>query len=384
MLKLRSRQIKLLVLAVLWLFSSLTFLLYIFYHIVLIQNATRDLTKLYDFKIFYGGTFDFFDNGSLYRITANLPFERPPDRNGNSPLGALLFLPTALFPFTLAASLWLILSLALFFWGASYIWRVYQPPKQGHWRALLLLLLCLSYPVMASLQFGTWSMIIAFLDFATWHYARQGKDKQAGLFLGLAMAIRWQPFALFLYFLVNRRWRLLAYTLLTLVLGCAITLPLFGLNNYLEFAQQALKLSTNQSPTDPLDGSLRAFLARLLEGNLSTICWVVGIVLLLGAALWRSRTLSFDYGYSLLLVVGLLLAPASWIHYHLVLLLPMLLLARQQYWPSLYTTLYWLGLPLIILLDWYHNPLLFGSLLTGYLFAFYIVLYRQSKPAANL
>jgi hypothetical protein len=385
-----------LALALLWGFLTLLLLVYVLRQYSLIVGAADNLTYYWDFKLFYAGSLDFWSGGSLYKPSAVLPFERIIDKNGNSPVGGLLFLLLSQLPLSLAAGCWVILSLVVFYASLSLVWRVYPLPRQWHWRAAIILFIFISYPVLDTLQVGGWGMIIASLDFAAWYYARKGREGRAGVLLGLALSIRWQPFVIFLYFLSMRRWRLIFASLLTALLAYLVALLVFGLHNFIDFANLAFRLTgDNTKLSDPYDGSFRGFLGRIsdllkgaglnFEGWLPFI-WLCGALVLIGCTLWRCRSLSYDYAFSLCIVTGLLLAPSSWMHYHMALLLPMtLLFQHRQYWPLAYIALLWLSVyhlfPFGPPLEFRDNPLLFGSLLSFSLFLLYFYLFRGTRAA---
>ncbi len=373
--------------ALFWVGISLAFLTLFFYNYFLLQTAAQpgQTNKLYDFKLFYVGALDWQSGGSLYRpAPLDLPFARIADKNGNTPVAALPFVGLARLPLVEAGMLWTVLSLGVFLWGASLVWRVYGKPLGGGGRASLLLVLLVIHPVALALQLGTWSLLIAGLDFAVWYAARQGRDRQAGAILGFVVSVRWQPFPLFLYFVARRRWWVVGSALLSAVVLNGLAWLVFGWQNFEDFARLVFNFGNTQSLTRLFDGSLRAEWGRLFEliglkmAGVETALWAVSGLALLGFSLWRARRLSYDYGYSLLLVVGLLLAPTNWMHYHMALVLPLALIARRRLWLVLFIGAYWLlwsAFDLLNISEFDLNSIFFGSVTTGYLLALWLVLF---------
>lgn len=371
-------------LILLWLALGLLFLLYTLHNYFTVAQVSANKINLYDFKLFYSGVLDYFSGGSIYNPSAVLPFERiSGSSNNNSPIGTLLFIPFAQLPLVWAAALWNTLSLILLFWGLSFVWRIYPLPQQWHWRAAIVLFVYTAYPVSDALQLGTWGMIIAFLDFTVWYFARKQDEKRAGVLLGLAITCRWQPFTLVLYFLSLQRWRFLFFSALSILCTSILALLIFGLNSFVEFGRLAISISGQGFGNGAYDGSLRAVLGRfavLLNLDLSpsiSFLWLALALTLLGVTLWRCRRLSFDYAYSLMLVCGLLVTPLSWMHYHMALLLPMtVLFANRRYLAVVYTGLLWVSINIFVPVDFDNYPLLGGTLLSLSLFLLYLSLFR--------
>jgi hypothetical protein len=323
--KLLQRLINAILLTFLWLFF-----LFILWSYIVIQ-ADWTLTNLnsglksYDFKIFYQGILDHFAGGSMYKSAAELPFERIDNRNGISPAGALLFLPlTALLP-PIAAFVWNITCFTLYLFGILLIWKVYGAslPKLLHWRFGLFVLLFVGYPVFETLQLGTWGLLIASLNFATWYFGRKNDHKLSGLFLGLAVSLRWQPAPLVLFFLIRKRWTTVVVTLGVFTATALLALFVFGSRNYVDFISLILTY-TNESFAHPANGSLKGvietaflFLPHDTFFNfLSTFLWLGGVIFLTGLTYWLTSRVSYDNGFCLWMICGLLLVNPSWMHYH--------------------------------------------------------------------
>lgn len=340
---------------------------------------------LWDFKLFYGGDRDFLVGGNLYRPIAHLGFPRiRVSPNNNSPVGALIMLPFSQLSLSTAAMLWEAGSLLLLCVAIGYMWRSLRGPRGWRVRAVLLLLIYVSYPVQDTLWLGTWGIVVAFCDVAAWYFARQGSDRRAGVFLGIALVVRWQPCALLLYVIISRRWRMLIFTLLTIAISSAAAMVVFGIRSFGEFA--SMVVGASGAVGGAYDGSLPAALIRIVgaltHGNpqLVTIASHGGLlcsVALSAVVLWRCRTLSFDEAFSLSIVCGLLITPLSWFHYHVILLLPLAVIAQRRLWPVVVVCAWWIAVELLSI-DLMTNPLLYGTLLSGSLIMLLCVLYHQT------
>jgi len=341
---------------------------------------------LWDFKLFYSGDLDFFAGGSLYKPAAALSFPRISiSSNNNSPVGALIFLPFSRLPLPAAALVWEMGSLLLLLVALRYMGRILGYPRQRWQRALLLVCVYASFPITDALWLGTWGLVIAALDIMAWYCVRQGAPRRAGIFLGLALALRWQPLVILLYMIAQRRWRVVAYTLVTGAVCSAGACVVFGVRSFVEFARLVTTSSTGGAG-DPYDGTVRAAVGRVVGALPHTDPPLVALIVqggllgalgLLGLTVWRGRSVGLDVGFSLSIVCGFLVVPMSWMHYDMALLLPMAVIAQRRAWPALCVGLFWLSVrPLS--LETTLPPLLFGTILTASLVVLYASLWRQS------
>ncbi len=185
--------------------------------------------------------------------------------------------------------------------------------------------------------------------------------------------------------IAQRRWRVVAYTLVTGAVCSAGACVVFGVRSFVEFARLVTTSSTGGAG-DPYDGTVRAAVGRVVGALPHTDPPLVALIVqggllgalgLLGLTVWRGRSVGLDVGFSLSIVCGFLVVPMSWMHYDMALLLPMAVVAQRRAWPALCVGLFWLSVrPLS--LDTTLPPLLFGTILTASLVVLYASLWRQS------
>lgn len=194
--------------------------------------------------------------------------------------------------------------------------------------------------------FAWWLALPAAL---AWRAARRDRWTRAGAWLGLLAATKIFALLFVPYLALTRRWRAL------LVLGCvfassfAAGIAVFGWPAYVEWFR-----SLQQPDWIPnrLNGSLRAWLERVMGGALSAAATARDPVLAYGAvvdagwlvrplqyamsgaigltSLWLARRTNADGAFALVLLAALLISPLGWTYYVWLAVGPLIVLAARD------------------------------------------------------
>jgi hypothetical protein len=278
---------------------------------------------------------------SLYREGAEVTFV-------NMPIMAFLFAPLGRLDDFDAG--WIFLALGLAAALASWALLARIGRYRGSSAALLAFIFLINGPMVNSLREGNTTHFLLLLLALALLLWRAGWDYSAGLVLGFCALFK-LPLLLFGgYFLLRRRWRILAggATMAALIIG--LSLWLFGLATHIAWYRVCVEpYMLGVIPAFNVQ-SIDAFLLRLSTGAALLQDWapmplppvyrVVRTILLLaiyGAAvalIWRAgrrEPLPRVSGglstrdlteFSLILTVALVSSPLAWTHYYLLLLLP--------------------------------------------------------------
>ena len=185
------------------------------------------------------------------------------------PLAALLFAPLALLPYEVSKVLfsllmWLLLA------GIAYqmVWR-----SGWRLRGEALLFAGVSFPVLAMVERGQIDPLLVALVLASYWLAREPRRQgPAALLLALAGVLKIFPFVVLLEWIVRRRWRLVAYTLVWGLVLFLLPMLLLGPQVVWHFWQRTLpELFGQITAANPIDlhgqGIDLGRLARSREGN---------------------------------------------------------------------------------------------------------------------
>jgi hypothetical protein len=293
----------------------------------------------YDFEAYYLAALRLARGDTIYQPwTLADPF-RP------GPYGLYLYAPplaAALLPLTSlslasATVLWVAIRVALL---ALACWLM---PVRPMVRFATFAVAAFSSSVLSDLHLGNVSVVVAFLSVVIWRWL----DRPAGsAALALVLSVRPTMGLVLIWTLLRRRWRAAAWTIVFGVALVVATIPIVGLQGYLDYLRVLSNVSDVTGVANNLD--LGSTVLRLGGGpTLASIALFVGYAIGIGAilaALRRDREL----GYVVTLGATLLLAPLLWDHYLASLIIPAAFLAdRGKWWALALPLLAWLPQPFL-------------------------------------
>jgi hypothetical protein len=316
----------------------------------LLQLGGQLGAHLNDLGKFFYGTRAWLDGGSLYapnpatRMSVALGVEKEL-LNLNPPHFHLLLAPFARLPEQAIFGLWLLTS-AL---GAGWSWHRTRPwlgpwPLSAMATAGLALAFLASGPIQFWLATGQPTFQLLPLVVLAWAAAREERWVAAGLWLGVAAAIK--PFfaLLIVWAALRGDWRALPAGALPVAIAYGVGLLVFGPAAYAEWGATVAGIGWHSLPGN---GSFEGFFERLLTDTFSydplliapdavqtasrAAFVAVGALSLAFATLDRGEV-STDRGFTLLLVAAWLMSPLGWTYYTLWAALPLLCLWLRAPW----------------------------------------------------
>ncbi|AZQ39394.1 DUF2029 domain-containing protein [Streptomyces cyaneochromogenes] len=289
--------------------------------VVIVFTATVPLLRdWFDLRVYYG-TIDSWihHDGRIYdyRVPGTMyGFTYPP-------FAAVVMLPMALVGLHVAIALALLLNLAALAFAlrvlAGRSWRRYG----WYGVALAACVLALFEPLRDTFSFGQVNVLLLALVLLDCWLLSTGRERWAGVGIGLAAAIKLTPAAFIGLLLVARRWRTAAVA--TAVAAAATALAAWVAPDASRFYwTHAMWDTTRVGRLDYVSNqSVQGILARL--GVADRAVWAVVVLLVLGV--WMARTrravLAEDWtaAFALTGLTACLVSPITWVH-HLVWLLP--------------------------------------------------------------
>jgi hypothetical protein len=319
---------------------------------LLLLSSVSKLPVVWDFTIYYASARHFWEGQSLYAAVPVDAFGTPPESislardtlhaNLSPPPAMLLMVPLGLWSYTSAYSIWTIFSILC---GLASVVCLGSTLGRGNGRVVptlvLGILLLAHFPTFVNVQLGQVALVLLLLLSIVWVAARGGRDTAAGIALGLALTMKLFVALLLLYFLVRRRWRLVAWSAATLLLTTTAGLLVFGLASFREYLSA---LETVTWFASNWNASFLGFFTRILGGSENVplvdvpglahaLSYALSLVGVLGLV-WLSwprggepLPAAFDLGFGLSLALMLLVSPLGWIYY-----LPLMLIALAGAW----------------------------------------------------
>jgi alpha-1,2-mannosyltransferase len=230
------------------------------------------------------------------------------------PFAALLLAPLGLlarFSLPVAIAAWSAISVACL--GLA----VFLARRWGGWRTAALAFAATAVPIQTNFEHRNVNAILLLLVVAAAADLESGRDGRAGLWVGLAAAIKAFPALLIPYLALQQRWR--AFGIATAIAGAGTLLALlpYGVTGALSNAGDWLQssMAQNRWPVSVSDQSLRAVIMRIggtpaVALGLAALCATVTLIYA------GTRTRDALSGLGAVLLAALVAAPIAWVHYY--------------------------------------------------------------------
>ncbi len=325
-----------------------------------------------DFFVFYQAVRFYLSGQDLYSpyiINNGVMYIREAG-NLNAPFLTLVLLPFSFLNYIRAYEIWVcILMLCL----SVGVYLALRPYPQWHKNFLpILALFLIFFPNRETIIYGQISPVLFLCVTLAWLFARDKKDIEAGLFIGLACTLKLFCGLFLIYFLCLKRFRLFLVSALTFLVTSALAWLVFGTQAYLSYYHSIQGIFWYAGTWNV---SFHGFFMRLLSNeerniplmvvpHLANILTIISSVGILSYLVWmwrREGEAQFDRGFSLVIVSMLLLSPLSWIYYFSLLFIPYLVLVSENNdWIHLIACillLFSMKMPLLILASGIKTPL---------------------------
>jgi alpha-1,2-mannosyltransferase len=178
-------------------------------------------------------------------------------------------------------------------------------------------------PLVAELVLGNVHVLLLGLLALAWWGVRAGSGRGAavaGIAVGIASLIKLFPAVVLLWLLLTGRWRAVAWGIGAAVAGAALSVPITGIDPWLQYPRVLLNLGSPADLTDALAPSV--WLSAVMPSLAARV-----LVLVVGLALvaWAARRLDERASFGIAVAASVLMAPALFQHYLALMLLPLLL-----------------------------------------------------------
>jgi len=313
------------------------------YRAVQFIALTRQIQWGYDFSAYWAAANRLLAGGSPY-VAEQLAGPYGPQQQflylyppslaaAVTPLAAIL--PT---DYHAAAWVWAAIGALIVAWTTVAIWRREPiaerfPMLAGRGWWLLLAGVVAFPPVVGELVMGNVHLLLLGLLTVAWLGIRRetnGGEWVAGLAVGVAAVVKVFPGLLLLWFLLTRRNRAALGVVAGALVVAAVTLPITGVQPWLDFPTVLLNLSAPTDTTDTLAPTV--WLSEVVGFAAARIVvTTAGLLLLVGVSMAARRDLPSARGstvarsFAAAVLLSVLIAPAMYHHYLAIAVLPFLL-----------------------------------------------------------
>jgi hypothetical protein len=290
------------------------------------------------------------------------------------PFEVLLFLPLAYLPYPAAYKVWALINVSLLLL-VPYLLGPYLSELKNMWRPFPVLFFLSYFTAFIAVLQGQDSILLLVMFTLAFVSLKKGHEQPGGCFLALGLFKFQFALPLLVPFLLLRRWKVVLAFLVVAALLVLLSVPLTGLHGTLGYGNFLWRL--NRSLASPHDQEARAIYPETMP-NIRGALYALGAsrfqeeyiklaVLLLSAALviwvslkWLpSRTnpaSAFDLGFSLALVVALVVSYHLQLHDFCLLLLPAVLVLKHVMSGGVRSRSMWLAL-LALVTIFFSSPL---------------------------
>lgn len=308
---------------------TITFFLGLFFLLGIIQpfyslSKILLLGELIDFGVYYRAAKGVSLGLNPYLTLENLiPFNYPP-------ASLFFFIPFSLLPLFSGQIVWTSFSLTCLGLSIYLLLKCLNLRLKLGEFFLLIPLVSLAFPVKWTLGMGQINNLIFLLLVAIFYFYQKRQDFLSGVSLGLAVILKLTPLFLLGLFLLKRKWKIVFYSLATILFFTFLAGLVFGFDLTVNYFFKILpSLFGGTGKEIYYNQSISGLLARLIaDNNLGFYFSSFFSFLILGISYWvlarRKKLTSLDY--SLLIIAILLVNRFSWQHHFVWTIFPFLAL----------------------------------------------------------
>jgi hypothetical protein len=244
-----------------------------------------------------------------------------------------LFLPLGLFSLQTAMILWYIVHCVVLALDIFLLWKIFLGRAGLMGLVFTIALTLILGGTLSTIRLGQTNFLVLLMFLLFWWNRER---PHSGIWLTLGAFVKPYVAIMLLYPLLRRRWRVLLSAFVTLVVILLLTISFFGSETFLSyFKDNPTTRLPNGLYTEAVNQSLLAALLRMTEYNFSGqspfyyTTFLVLALILTGITCWISFSLEADQAYwnlSLILLLSLLVYPASLSSYSFLLIVPILLI----------------------------------------------------------
>lgn len=242
----------------------------------------------------------------------------------------IFFYPLTLFPYIIAEKIWVFLSLIFLVASFIFIFKIFKE-NLFETRNLIVsgLIFFTFFPIKFTLGMGQINIFIFLLLVLSIYLYQKKLDNFSGFFLGIPLILKLFPVLLVLYFLIQKRLKIISSIILTIVATSVLTYFIVGSTMNLYFLQKVLPSLLGGWKEDYYNQALSGFLMRGIADielrNILKILLTIGLIIISLFAVVKKSTNIYSENLKIGIIVSLslLINTFSWQHHFVWLLFPL-------------------------------------------------------------
>jgi len=270
------------------------------------------------------------------------------------PFTGLVLSPLTLFSFKTAYSIWFVLNHILLFVSLYLIFKTFSLRLNLINLSIAIWLTGYSSVIYRTLTSGQVNIFLLFLITLIWFLYNRDRKRLCGFFIAFASLFKLFPLILIIYFAIKKEWRIVAYSILWIIILMIISIAIVGFEIHLDFIPVLKSMGYGKSTfaeygatfyVDHANQSINALLNRLFAENPHTkplidlgetanylTYFFSGLLLLFSITIALKRTLQNkapdELEYSAFVILGLLIPSLCWDHYLVIAYFPIFAIVK--------------------------------------------------------
>lgn len=285
------------------------------------------LTSYPDFSDYYIGAQHIF-----LRVNPYLPDSRYFTQQVYPPFALITYLPLLLVPYTIAAKIWVALSIAAAILSVYYTAKVFNIKKYSSLNLFLAGLLFISFPLKFTLGMGQINTFILLLITLSFYFLNTKKEKASGVFYAIPVLLKFFAVLLLPYFLYIKKWNILLSFIITVLVATIIVTVFMPLPIFINYYVHILPGLLSSWKGDYYNQALSGFLMRSIPDATvrSYLRIIISALFLLITALpilksKKKTQRRINMEIAAIITLSVIINNFSWQHHFVFLLLPYLI-----------------------------------------------------------
>ncbi|MBI1807087.1 MAG: DUF2029 domain-containing protein [Ignavibacteria bacterium] len=269
----------------------------------------------------------------------------------NPPTVSLVMIPLVGFdPFT-AKMLWNVISILLL----AVVWirliTSFGIPSRSGYKELLFVFLACSVPFLRNLQRGQMYILMLFFVFLLWLGYSRGNHWLTGLSLASMILLKYFGWMFLLLFAVEKRWKDIGIAMITVAMGAAMSISVFGTETFVHHFYRLVDAFHNSDFSHSglpcvaaFFGSLFVFHPAWNPNAVADVPWLASLLTLLSLITACILTISLKktlsraattHRFFAVLVLSVIFTPLAADHHYILLSLPLFVLLSSLDWQQI-------------------------------------------------
>lgn len=261
--------------------------------------------------------------------------------HANLPTTSLIMLPLVYFDYSAARIIWTIFNFIILL--VTVIFLIHNFNYKEYWLPLIIIVFLFFQPIYANFYYGqTYVLVLFFFTVGLYAY-NSDKHSLLGISIGLVFVFKSVGILLWIFLLMQKRWKSLGWGLITVLFVVLSSLPWLGIDSWKTYLYEISNLISNPELSVTAYQTIHSFFHHLTSfdqqwnpkplislsvlGDILTT--LTGLILLAAISYNAFKHRQSGIVFGIFIISGLILSPVSLDYHYTIILLPILILIKS-------------------------------------------------------